>query len=55
MSEEGGVTVVAAKSTFEVLGSNEMGERIMSSPAISDGQIFIRTDEHLYCIGASRK
>jgi hypothetical protein len=25
-----------------------------ASPAISDGQIFIRTAKHLYCIGNSR-
>jgi outer membrane protein assembly factor BamB len=36
---------------YEGLGANELGEPSNSTPAISDGQIFIRTFEHLYCIG----
>lgn len=51
LSEEGKATVVAAKPTYELLGTNIMGERCMASPAISDGQIFIRTDNTLFCIG----
>jgi hypothetical protein len=30
--------------------TNELGERSNSTPAFSDGEIFIRTFEHLYCI-----
>lgn len=51
LSEEGKATVVAAKPTYELLGTNNMGERCMASPAISDGQIFIRSDNTLFCIG----
>jgi outer membrane protein assembly factor BamB len=54
LSEGGEVTVVAAKPAFEVLSTNQMGERCMASPAISGGQIFIRTDQHLFCIGGPR-
>lgn len=39
LNEDGEVTVVAAKPVFEVLSVNEMGERAMASPAVSDGQI----------------
>jgi hypothetical protein len=46
---------MAAKPTFEVLSSNQMGERCMASPAISGGQLFIRSDNHLYCIGDARR
>ncbi len=51
LSEEGKATVVAAKPAYELLGTNNMGERCMASPAISDGQIFIRSDNTLFCIG----
>jgi outer membrane protein assembly factor BamB len=50
-SEEGLTTVVKAGPQFEVLAENTLDEYCLSSPAISDGQIFIRTSGHLYCIG----
>jgi outer membrane protein assembly factor BamB len=53
VSEEGRVTAVAAKPTFEVLGSSDLAERTLASPAISQGQMFIRTDSHLWAIGRS--
>ena len=36
---------------YEEVASNELGESANATPAFSNGQIFIRTDEHLYCIG----
>ena len=36
---------------LELVASNEIGEPSDSTPAISDGQIFLRTDQHLFCIG----
>jgi hypothetical protein len=45
---------VAAKPAFELLGSTELGERTMASPAVSGGQMFIRTDTHLWAIGRAR-
>ncbi len=50
-SEDGVTTVLAAGPRFEVLGENDLGEYTLASPAIADGQIFIRTAQHLYCIG----
>jgi outer membrane protein assembly factor BamB len=35
---------------FELLATNDLGEASNATPAISDGQIFLRTDGHLYCI-----
>ncbi len=48
-----GTTVVfkADPQKFELLAANALGEDSNSTPAISDGQIFIRTFKHLYCIG----
>ncbi len=54
-SEDGVTTVFAAGPQFEVLAENEFGEYTLSSPAISDGQIFMRTDGHLYAIGQRAK
>jgi outer membrane protein assembly factor BamB len=50
-NEEGLTTVVKAGAQFEVLAENNLNEYCLSSPAISDGQIFLRTSGHLYCIG----
>ncbi len=53
ITDEDGVTsVVKAGPTFEVLAQNDFGEYTLSSPAISNGQIFIRTDKFLYAIGS---
>jgi outer membrane protein assembly factor BamB len=50
-NEDGVTMVVRAGPKFEVLAENDFGEYTLSSPAISDGQIFIRTDAALYAIG----
>jgi outer membrane protein assembly factor BamB len=50
-NEDGLTTVIKAGPKFEVLAENDLSDYCLSSPAISDGQIFIRTTQHLYCIG----
>ena len=50
-NEEGLTTVLKAGPQFEVLAENALDDYQLSSPAISDGQIFIRTKSWLYCIG----
>jgi outer membrane protein assembly factor BamB len=50
-SEDGLTTVLKAGPKFEVIAENDLSDYCLSSPAISDGQIFIRTAQHLYCIG----
>jgi outer membrane protein assembly factor BamB len=50
-NEEGLTTVLKAGPKFEVLAENKLNDYTLSSPAISDGQIFIRTAQYLYCIG----
>ena len=45
-------TVIAAGPAFKVLATNELdGSYTLSSPAVSDSQLFMRTGTHLYCIG----
>ena len=53
-SEDGVTTVFKAGPQFEVLAENNLGEYCLSSPAVSEGQIFIRTANHLYCVGQRR-
>jgi outer membrane protein assembly factor BamB len=36
---------------LEVLAINDLGESSNATPAISDAEIFLRTDRHMYCIG----
>ena len=50
-NELGTTTVMKAGRQFEVLAVNKFDEYTLSSPAISDGQIFLRTEKALYCIG----
>ena len=50
-NEDGLTTVIKAGPKFEVLAENALNDYCLSSPAISNGQIFIRTAHHLYCIG----
>jgi len=54
VSQQAGTYVVAAKPTFELLARNVLegdDSRANASPAVSDGQLLIRTDRNLYCIG----
>ena len=50
-NEDGMTIVLKAGPTFEVLAENDFDDYTLSSPAISDGQIFIRTAKFLYCVG----
>ncbi len=46
-SEDGDIFVVRAGPEYELLATNRMGEVCLATPAISEGQIFIRTTGHL--------
>ena len=50
-NEDGLTTVIAAGPKFEVLAENALNDYTLSSPAISDGRIYIRTSGFLYSIG----
>jgi len=51
VSETGETIVLKAGRQPEVLARNDIGERLIASPAISNGQIFIRSDDRLFAIG----
>jgi outer membrane protein assembly factor BamB len=54
VSQRKGTYVVAAKPEFALLAHNAFeddGSRTNGSPAVSNGQLLLRTDQYLYCIG----
>ncbi|HET8774481.1 MAG TPA: PQQ-binding-like beta-propeller repeat protein [Thermoanaerobaculia bacterium] len=51
VSENGDTVVVQAGRAPRIVARNSIGGRTIASPAISDGRIFIRTDDHLFAIG----
>jgi outer membrane protein assembly factor BamB len=56
ITDEDGVTsVVQSGPTFVKLAENDLGDYTLSSPAISEGQIFVRTASFLYAIGQRKK
>jgi outer membrane protein assembly factor BamB len=52
-SEGGVVTVLQAGPDWQVLSSHDFGERIMATPVIDSGRIYLRTDKALYCFAKS--
>ena len=55
VSNNNGTTfVVQAGKKLDILSTNELGQRITASPAISGNDLIYRTDSHLYCIGQNR-
>ncbi len=51
INEKGLTTILKAGDTFNIVAQNELQEETLSSPAVIDGNIYIRTAMHLYCIG----
>jgi outer membrane protein assembly factor BamB len=52
ISENGTVVILSASDEYKILATIPMGgEPVRSAIAISDGQLFIRTAQAVYCIG----
>ena len=50
MNQSGDTFVLKASPKFELLAANPLRETTISSLAVSDGEIFIRTYQNLWCI-----
>ena len=50
-NEDGMTSVIQAGPVFEILARNDFDDYTLSSPAVSEGQIFFRTSKFLYAIG----
>jgi outer membrane protein assembly factor BamB len=51
LNDDGVAHVVKAGTPYELVARNELGEKTYASPAISEGQIFLRGFDNLYAIG----
>jgi outer membrane protein assembly factor BamB len=51
LSEGGETIVVKAGRAPQIVARNALGERAVASPALSNGQVFIRTDGSVFAIG----
>lgn len=54
-NDEGVITVIKPGPKYECIATNNLGERMNASPAISNGKIYLRSYRHLYCIGGKDK
>ena len=50
-ADDGKVTVIKPSDQLNVVSINMLGENSYASPAVSQGQIFIRGENHLFAIG----
>ncbi len=55
LSDRGVMTIVKPEPQFKIVARNELGEDTYASPAISNGQMFLRGVKHLYCIGTDSR
>lgn len=55
LNDDGVTHVVKAGPKLELVARNELGEKTYASPALSAGQMFLRSFKNLYCIGKSTK
>jgi outer membrane protein assembly factor BamB len=51
LDDDGVTWVVKGSDKYELVSENSLGEAAYASPAVSRGQLFIRTVGHLWCIG----
>jgi outer membrane protein assembly factor BamB len=53
-SEPGVVSVVAAQKQWRLLSSKDFSEKIFATPAVDGGNLYLRTEEAMYCFHAQR-
>jgi outer membrane protein assembly factor BamB len=51
INDKGQINAVKPGPRFDCVATYELGEANYASPAISDGQVFLRGFNHLFCIG----
>jgi outer membrane protein assembly factor BamB len=50
-SDDGITTVVRPRESLDIVAKNEIGQSCSASLAVSQGQLFLRGETHLFCIG----
>jgi outer membrane protein assembly factor BamB len=53
VNEQGAVFVVAAGDKFQLLATNAVNDRCYATPAVAQGELFVRTRHHVYCFQAA--
>jgi outer membrane protein assembly factor BamB len=51
VGDDGKTTFIKTAPEFTILAKNPLSESVQASPAISKGQLFIRTERYLFAIG----
>ncbi len=54
-SLDGMITVLKAGVDWQVLSTTDLGERVIATPAIADGRVYVRTENKLYCFGTRQQ
>jgi len=51
LDQAGTMHIFEAAPEFKLVGSPSIGESSFATPAYMDDRLYLRTDDHLYCIG----
>lgn len=51
INDPGQLRVVKPADTYDLVAESNVGEKVFASPALSEGQLFIRGDKSLICVG----
>ena len=51
INDDGQINVIRPGPKFDRVAQFQLGEPCYASPAISDGQVFLRGFTHLFCLG----
>lgn len=54
VSQDGTVSVVAARGEWEVEEVNSLGDEVYATPAVAEGRIYVRTRTALHCFARKR-
>jgi len=50
-ADDGTAKLVRPGDKLDVVHENPLGEFVFASPSVSDGQLFVRGEKHLFAIG----
>jgi outer membrane protein assembly factor BamB len=54
-NDRGMLSIVTAEGDWKQIGSTDFDEDVLATPAIVNGRIYVRTAEHLYCLGLRKE
>jgi outer membrane protein assembly factor BamB len=52
LGQDGSAAVIKHGPTYELIGVNKLDDRFDASPALADGEIYLRGYKYLYCVAA---